>query len=88
MTTSSKRSHIKIECEEDQERYRHDVTPTKFSDFSLDVGDGSLLHAKKSIQFSSSENLTRENSSDSFIVREVEKRDLFFKINKVKFQGG
>lgn len=84
-TSTYKRAHIKIGCEK-EENLSYDVTPTK-CDLSAGAPTASLLHAKKSIKFSSTENISRENSSDSFICREVKKRDLFFSVGKVAFHG-
>ena len=59
-----------------------DITPTKvIQDNDLNLG---LLHARKAISFTS--NVSRENSSD-ILKEEYRQKDLFFPVEKVKFEG-
>ena len=81
------RTHITV-CADGEESNDHygncDDTPTKSENTEAEVCGLSLLQVKKSINF----DLSRENSSDSFIVRDaLEKKDLFFKVENLKFNG-
>ena len=81
-----KRTHITV-CADGEVSNHHgncDDTPTKSNNTEAEVCGLSLLQVKKSINF----DLSRENSSDSFIVRDtLEKKNLFFRVENFKFDG-
>ena len=83
-----KRNHVTIRTEEEERFNNHgncDDTPTKSNSTDAEVCGLSLLQVKKSINF----DLSRENSSDSFIVRDaLERKDMFFRVENFKFDGG
>jgi len=83
--SKGERSHITISCEEEcdpQPPYQCDDTPTK-SEGVVETCGLSILQVKKSINF----DLSRENSSDSFIARETVRKDLFFKVESITIHG-
>ena len=81
------RPHITIECDDGDataKEHRHDATPSKSTFPSSDV---SLFSVKKSILFTSNDTISRENSSDFFIQREVQQKSFYFPVDGVKFDG-
>ncbi|XP_057289373.1 Rieske domain-containing protein-like [Hydractinia symbiolongicarpus] len=71
------RTQIKIVFEKEMQ---NDVTPTKLIDESMP--NYAMLHAKKAIAFGG---MSRENSFDN-LIEEKHKKDLFFSVDKVKFE--
>ena len=85
-----RRNHITITCDQETGSSPYhsnggnhgDDTPTKSN--LVETCGLNLLNVKKSINF----NLSRENSSDSFIQRDTAaKKNLFFKVENLKFEG-
>ena len=86
-----KRNHITICADEERDCFSTgndgnapEDTPTKSDSTDAEVCGLSLLQVKKSINF----DLSRENSSDSFIVRDVlQRKDMFFRVENLKLDG-